>query len=175
MSDMFNSRFAGAALRRLGAAALALTVLAALPARAEFPDRRLRVVVPYPPGGTTDLLARSITPRLAERLHQTVMIDNRTGAGGVIGSQLVAKSPADGYMLVFGTIASHGHLPVLQMPTSYNAVKDFAPVTLVALTANVLNAKFDAPLNSVAELLAKARAQPGAVNFGSTSLGARRT
>ncbi len=171
MSNIFISRLAGTAFWRIGATALALTVLAALPARAEFPDRPLRIVVPYPPGGTTDFLARAIAPRLAERLHQAVAIDNRAGAGGAIGSQLVAKSPADGYTLVFGTIASHGILPVLQKPAPYDAVKDFAPVTLVALTPNVLIANIDAPLHSVAELLAKARAQPGTVNFGSTSLG----
>ena len=171
MSNIFISRLAGTAFWRIGATALALTVLAALPARAEFPDRPLRIVVPYPPGGTTDLLARAIAPRLAERLHQAVVIDNRAGAGGAIGSQLVAKSPADGYTLVFGTIASHGILPVLQKPAPYDAVKDFAPVTLVALMPNVLIANIDAPLHSVAELLAKARAQPGTVNFGSTSLG----
>lgn len=161
----------GAALWRRAATALALTLLAALPARAEFPDHALRLVVPYPPGGTTDLLARAIAPRLAERLHQSVVIDNRAGAGGVIGSQLVAKAPADGYTLVFGTIASHGILPVMQKPAPYDALRDFAPVTLVALTPNVLIANIDAPLHSVAELLAKARARPGTLNFGSTSLG----
>ena len=151
--------------------AVAIALAAGSPARAEFPDRPLKIVVPYPPGGTTDLLARAIAPRLGERLRQTVIVENRAGAGGVIGSQAVAKSPADGYTLLFGTIASHGILPVLQKPAPYDAVKDFAPVTLVANTPNVLLANPQAPLRNVADLLALARAKPGTLNFGSTSQG----
>ncbi len=154
-----------------GMAVLALTLAAALPALAEFPDRPIRIIVPYPPGGTSDLLARAVAPRLGERLKQTVVIENRAGAGGVIGSQVVAKSPADGYTLLLGTIATHGILPVLQKPAPYDAVKDFAPVTLVASTPNVLIANPSAPVRNLAELLALARAKPGSVNFGSTSLG----
>ena len=154
-----------------GMAVLALTLAAALPALAEFPDRPIKIIVPYPPGGTSDLLARAVAPRLGERLKQTVVIENRAGAGGVIGSQVVAKSPADGYTLLLGTIATHGILPVLQKPAPYDAVKDFAPVTLVASTPNVLVANPSAPVRNVAELLALARAKPGSVNFGSTSLG----
>ena len=154
-----------------GMAVLALTLAAALPALAEFPDHPIRIIVPYPPGGTSDLLARAVAPRLGERLTQTVVIENRAGAGGVIGSQAVAKSPADGYTLLLGTIATHGILPVLQKPAPYDAVKDFAPVTLVASTPNVLVASPSAPVRNLAELLALARAKPGSVNFGSTSLG----
>jgi len=154
-----------------GMAVLALTLAAALPALAEFPDRPIRIIVPYPPGGTSDLLARAVAPRLGERLKQTVVIENRAGAGGVIGSQVVAKSPADGYTLLLATIATHGILPVLQKPAPYDAIKDFAPVTLVASTPNVLIANPSAPVRNVAELLALARAKPGTVNFGSTSLG----
>ncbi len=157
------------ALRAVGAA-LALGA-AALPALAEFPDRPLKIVVPYPPGGTTDLLARAIAPRLGERLHQTVIVENRAGAGGVIGAQAVAKSPGDGYTLLFGTIATHGILPVLQKPAPYDALKDFAPVTLVAITPNVLVANPLLPVKNLAELLALARARPGTINFGSTSQG----
>ena len=152
-------------------ALLALTLAAALPALAEFPERPIRIIVPYPPGGTSDLLARAVAPRLGERLKQSVVIENRAGAGGVIGSQGVAKSPADGYTLLLGTIATHGILPVLQKPAPYDAVKDFAPVTLVASTPNVLVANPSAPVRNLAELLALARAKPGSVNFGSTSLG----
>ena len=154
-----------------GMAVLALTLATALPALAEFPDRPIKIIVPYPPGGTSDLLARVVAPRLGERLKQTVVIENRAGAGGVIGSQMVAKSPADGYTLLLGTIATHGVLPVLQKPAPYDAVKDFAPITLVASTPNVLIANPSAPMRNVAELLALARAKPGSVNFGSTSLG----
>ena len=154
-----------------GMAVLALTLTAALPALAEFPDRAIKIIVPYPPGGTSDLLARAVAPRLGERLKQTVVIENRAGAGGVIGSQAVAKSPADGYTLLLGTIATHGILPVMQKPAPYDAVKDFAPVTLLASTPNVLVANPAAPVRNVADLLALARAKPGSVSFGSTSLG----
>jgi tripartite-type tricarboxylate transporter receptor subunit TctC len=156
---------------RPGIAGLALTLAAALPALAEFPDRAIKIIVPYPPGGTSDLLARVVAPRLGERLKQPVVIENRAGAGGVIGSAVVAKSPADGYTLLLGTIATHGILPVLQKPPPYDTVKDFAPVTLVASTPNVLIANATAPIRNLADLLALARAKPGSVNFGSTSLG----
>ena len=156
----------------LGAVAVvALSLAAALPAHAEFPDRALKIVVPYPPGGTTDLLARAIAPRLSERLHQPVIVENRAGAGGVIGAQAVAKAPGDGYTLLFGTIASHAILPVLQKPAPYDALKDFAPITQVASTPNVLVANPAVPVKTLAELLALARTQPGTINFGSTSQG----
>ena len=145
--------------------------LVAFPVWADFPDRPIKIVVPYPPGGTTDLLARAVAPRLAERLRQPVVIENRAGAGGVIGASAVSKSPADGYTLVFGTLATHGILPVLQKPAPYDALKDFAPITLVALTPNVLVANANVPIRSVAELLAGAKAKPGTINFGSTSTG----
>ncbi|MEY3792723.1 MAG: hypothetical protein RLZZ521_51, partial [Pseudomonadota bacterium] len=103
-------------------------------AQAPYPDRPIKLVVPYPPGGTTDLLARTLAPRLSERLGQPILIENRAGAGGVIGSQVVAKSVADGYTLVFGSIASHGILPAIQTPQPYDPLKDFAPVSLVAIT-----------------------------------------
>ena len=138
---------------------------------ADYPDKPIRMIVPYPPGGTSDLLARAIAPRLGERLQQTVIIENRAGAGGVIGAQAVARSAPDGYTLVFASIASHGILPVLQKPAPYDAIKDFSPITLVANTPNVLIANIQQPIKSVAELLAAAKAKPGSINFGSTSLG----
>ena len=138
---------------------------------ADYPDKPIRMIVPYPPGGTSDLLARAIAPRLGERLQQTVIIENRAGAGGVIGAQAVARSAPDGYTLVFASIASHGILPVLQKPAPYDAIKDFSPITLVANTPNVLVANIQQPIKSLAELLAAAKAKPGSINFGSTSLG----
>ncbi len=127
--------------------------------------------MPYPPGGTTDLLARAIAPRLSERLQQPVVVDNRAGAGGVIGSQAVAKSPRRRLHAGLRHHRHHGILPVLQKPAPYDALKDFAPVTLVAATPNVLVAGPAFQGESVAELLALARAKPGSINFGSTSLG----
>jgi len=148
------------------------TMVAASAARAaDYPDKPIRMIVPYPPGGTTDLLARAIAPRLGERLHQTVVIENRAGAGGVIGAQAVARSAPDGYTLVFASIATHGILPVLQKPAPYDAIKDFSPITLVASTPNVLVANIQQPAKSLADLLAAAKAKPGTINFGSTSLG----
>ena len=140
-------------------------------AQTSYPDRPIKLVVPYPPGGTTDLLARSLAPRLSERLGQPILIENRAGAGGVIGSQVVAKSPSDGYTLVFGSIASHGILPAIQIPQPYDPLKDFTPVSLVAITPNVLLANVNAPAKNVAELISLAKSQPGKLNFGSTSLG----
>ena len=140
-------------------------------AHAQFPDKPIKIIVPYPPGGTTDLLARSLAPRLTERLNQPVLIDNRGGAGGVIGSQVVAKAPADGYTLVFGSIASHGILPAIQNPPPYDPLKDFAPISLVAMTPNVLLANVASPFKSLSDLIQMARSKPGELNFGSTSLG----
>jgi len=146
-------------------------VHASVNAQAAYPDRPIKLVVPYPPGGTTDLLARTLAPRLSERLGQPILIENRAGAGGVIGSQVVAKSPADGYTLVFGSIASHGILPAIQTPQPYDPIRDFAPVSLVAITPNVLLANVSAPAKNLSELIALAKSQPGKLNFGSTSLG----
>lgn len=163
-----------AALRRLVPLALLLCAATALsPALAQgsYPDKPVRIIVPYPPGGTTDLLARAIAPRLEERLKQKFIVENRPGAGGGIGSLAVAKSPADGYTLVMGTLATHAIIPVLQKPAPYDPQKDFAPVTLVAATPNVLVAHPGSGIRTVSDLLAQARARPGAISFGSTSPG----
>ena len=156
---------------RSTAAALSFTLALGTASAADYPDRTIRMIVPYPPGGTTDLLARAIAPRLGEMLKQTVVIENRAGAGGVIGAQAVSRAAPDGYTLVFASIATHGILPVLQKPAPYNPLKDFAPITLVASTPNVLIANLQAPIKSVADLIAQAKARPGTINFGSTSLG----
>jgi tripartite-type tricarboxylate transporter receptor subunit TctC len=150
---------------------LAVLLSTFVSAQTTYPDRPIKLIVPYPPGGTTDLLARTLAPRLSERLGQPILIENRAGAGGVIGSQVVAKSPADGYTLVFGSIASHGILPAIQVPPPYDPIRDFSPVSLVAITPNVLLANVAAPAKNVAELIALAKSQPGKLNFGSTSLG----
>ena len=152
-------------------AAAAYLALPSASAQTTFADRPIRVVVPYPAGGTTDLLARAVSGRLGELLGRTVVIDNKPGAGGVIGSQQVAKSTPDGHTLVFASIASHGIIPALQTPPPYDAVKDFMPITLVASTPNVLLVNVNLPVKNVQELIALAKAKPGTVNFGSTSHG----
>ena len=140
-------------------------------AGAQSTDKTLRIVVPYPPGGTTDLLARNLAPGLQERTGLTVVIENKAGAGGIIGSQQVSKAPPDGRTLVMGTIASHGIIPALQSPPPFDPTKDFVPVTLVASTPNVLLASPSFPAKDVKELIAMAKAKPGSINFGSTSHG----
>jgi tripartite-type tricarboxylate transporter receptor subunit TctC len=144
---------------------------AALPALAEYPDKPVKIIVPYPPAGTTDILARLIAQRLSERMKQPFVIENRPGAGGAIGSVAVAKSPADGYTLLMATVNSHGINSALFKNLPYDAVKDFAPITIVGSTPNVLMVNPAVPAKTLAELLALARAKPGSLNFGSTSQG----
>ncbi len=160
-------------LRVLGQFSMVLAGLIAAYASAQttFADRPIRIVVPYPAGGTTDLLARAVGPRLGERIGRTVVIENKPGAGGVIGAAQVAKSPADGHTLIFASIASHGIIPALQVPPPYDPIKDFAPITMVASTPNVLLANVNLPAQNVKELIALAKAKPGTINFGSTSHG----
>jgi tripartite-type tricarboxylate transporter receptor subunit TctC len=150
------------------AVALSCTAASAL---AEYPDKPVRIVVPYPPGGTTDILARVIAQRLAERLKQSFVVENRGGASGAIGTLAVAKSPADGYTLCMGTIGTHGVNSALFKNLAYDAVKDFAPITIVGVTPNVLTVHPSVPAKNLQELLALARAKPGTLNFGSTSAG----
>jgi tripartite-type tricarboxylate transporter receptor subunit TctC len=146
-------------------------VLAAGSAVAQYPTKPVRIIVPYPPGGTTDILARLVAKGLTDKLGQTFVVENRPGASGAIGSQAVAKSPPDGYTLVMGTISSHGINSALYKALPYDAVKDFAPVTNVASTPNVITVNPGVPANNLNELLALAREKPGKLNFGSTSQG----
>ena len=143
----------------------------ALPALADYPDKPVKIIVPYPPAGTTDILARLIAQRLTERMKQPFTIENRPGAGGAIGAVAVAKSPPDGYTLVMGTVNSHGINSALFKNLPYDAIRDFAPITIVGITPNVLTVNPSVPAKNLAELLALARAKPGGLNFGSTSLG----
>jgi tripartite-type tricarboxylate transporter receptor subunit TctC len=157
--------------RRTAIACALLLASAAALAQSSYPQKPVRIVVPYPPGGTTDLLARLVAARLGDKLGQNFTVDNRAGASGAIGSQLVAKSPPDGYTLVMATISSHGINSALNKALPYDPVADFAPITLVASTPNVITVNADMPAKTLAELLAMARARPGALSFGSTSAG----
>jgi tripartite-type tricarboxylate transporter receptor subunit TctC len=160
-------------LRTLLACALAAVVGApASSVRAqEYPTRPIRLVVPFPPGGSLDVVARAIGQRLAAAWGQPVVIDNRPGAGGNIGADLVAKSTPDGYTILEGALSTHAVNVSLYRKLPYDPVKDFAPITLVAITPNVLVVSAAFPVNSVSELIAYAKAHPGALSFGSGSNG----
>jgi tripartite-type tricarboxylate transporter receptor subunit TctC len=132
-----------------------------------YPSKPIRLVVPFTPGGSTDILARVIGVKLTEAWGRQVVIDNRPGAGGNIGVDLVAKSPADGYTLVMGHIGTFGVNPTLYSKLPYDAIKDFQPITLVALVPNMLSVNPALPVHSVKELIALAKAKPGTINFGS--------
>lgn len=136
-----------------------------------YPSKPIRLVVPFPPGGSLDIVARAIGQRLAEAWGQAVVIDNRPGAGGNIGADLVARSAPDGYTILEGALSTHAVNVSLYPRLPYDPVKDFAPITLVAVTPNVLVLNSAFPINSVPELIAYAKAHPGALSFGSGSNG----
>ncbi len=136
-----------------------------------YPNRTIRLVVPFPAGGTTDILARAVSQKLTEALGQAVVVDNRAGAAGNIGSDLVAKSTPDGYTLLMGTVGTHAINPSLYSKMPYDHYKDFVPVVLVAGVPNVLVVNPALPVNSVADLIKLAKEKPGQINFASSGSG----
>ena len=149
-------------------------VLGILPADAiaqSYPSRPVRLVVPFPAGGTTDILARAMAEKLSGALGQQFVVDNRPGAGGNIGSDIVAKSQPDGYTLLMGTVGTHAINPSLYPKMPYDHVKDFVPVVLVAGVPNVLVVNPTVPAKTVAELIALAKEKPGTINFASSGNG----
>jgi tripartite-type tricarboxylate transporter receptor subunit TctC len=157
-------------LHRFALAAV-LSLVAALASAQTYPTKPIRLVVPFPPGGATDILARDVAQKLTEAWGQSVIVDNRPGAGGNIGSELVAKSAPDGYTLEMGTVGTHAINASLYAKMPYDHVKDFTPVILVAGVPNVLVVTPSLPVNSVAELIAYAKANPGKLNFASSGNG----
>lgn len=139
---------------------------------AVYPEKAVRIIVPYPPAGPTDILARTIGEKLSIALGQAVLIDNRAGAGGVIGSDLAAKAAPDGYVILWGTSGSHAIGATLHPRLPYDPVKDFAPITLVAKGANILVVHPSLPVRSVKDLVALARSNRGRMNFASAGNGA---
>lgn len=135
----------------------------------------MKIVVPFAPGGTTDILARAMAPELAKAFGQPFVIDNRAGAGGNIGADLVAKSPADGYTLLMGTVGTHGINKALYSKLAFDPQKDFAPITLVAGVPNVMVVNSEkakaAGVNSVADFIRLAKASPGKLNMASSGNG----
>ncbi len=136
-----------------------------------YPSRPVRLVVPFPPGGPLDIIGRAIAQKLGDAWGQGVFVDNRPGAGGNIGAELVAKAAPDGYTILMGALSTHAVNPSLYAKMPYDAVKDFAPITLVAVTPNVLVVNASLPVNSAKEFVAYAKANSGKLAFGSGSNG----
>ena len=150
----------------------ALVQAAGLPAATpSYPTKPIRLIAPFAPGGGADYVARVVGQKLSAALGQPVVIDNRGGAGGAIGTELAARSPADGYTLLVGSQGPFAILPVISVRLPYDAVKDFAPVTLVSGFPFVLVVHPSLPVKSVQELIALAQARPGQLNFGSPGNG----
>ncbi|MGE8616123.1 MAG: Bug family tripartite tricarboxylate transporter substrate binding protein [Achromobacter veterisilvae] len=136
-----------------------------------YPTKPVTINVPFSAGGTTDILARVIGQRLSERWGVSVVVENKPGAGGNIGTAQVARSAPDGYTLVMGTIGTHAINPSLYKSMPYDAIKDFAPITRTAMVPNALVVPKDAPYNTVKELIAYGKSHPGKLTFGSSGHG----
>jgi tripartite-type tricarboxylate transporter receptor subunit TctC len=156
-------------------AVLALVLACCIPVYAApapaFPTKPIRFVVPFAPGGSTDTLARTLGQKISEGLGQQVVIDNRTGANGNIGMEIVANAPPDGHTIVLGYIANVAIGPSLYDKLPYDPVKDYEPITLIATSPNVLVAHPSVKATNMKELIALAKAQPGKLNYASASVG----
>src|SRR4030095_4088305 len=150
---------------------IVLALVASLACAQTYPTKPIRLVVPFPPGGATDILARAVAQKLTETWGQSVVVDNRPGAGGNIGTELVAKAAPDGYTLEMGTVGTHAINASLYAKIPFDHVKDIAAVILVAGVPNVLVVNPSVPVNSVQELIAYTKANPGKLNFASSGAG----
>jgi tripartite-type tricarboxylate transporter receptor subunit TctC len=153
--------------------ALALPALALLtrPAWAAFPDRPVRIIVPFAAGTSSDFQARMIGERMAPVLRQPVIVENRAGAGGIVGADAVAKAPPDGYTLLLGSNGPLTNAPVLQARLPYDPERDFAAVAMISRSPVTLSVRADSPFRTIADLLAAARAKPGDLSIGSSGQG----
>jgi len=160
--------------RRMSRVALlvaAVVLAAAMPALAQdYPNRPIRFIVPYPPGGGTDVVARIMSESLAADLGQPIIIDNRGGAAGNVGTDIAAKAPADGYNILF-TLSSHTINPKLYDKLPFDVERDFVPISLAALIPQILVVHPSVPANNVQELIALAKANPGKLNYASVGTG----
>lgn len=152
-------------------AAIAIAGFSVIAAADSYPAKPIRLIVPFPPGGPVDLSARIAGKIISDALGQPVVVDNRAGAGGVIGTDAIAKSSPDGYTLGMGSIASLGINPALMEKLPYDAVKSFTPISNIAATTGVILAKSDAPFNDLKAMIAYAKANPGKITFASAGLG----
>jgi len=154
--------------RRVALAALSsLTVLTSVGVHAQtaYPNQPIKFIVPYPAGGATDALARMVAQKMQDNWQQTVVVENKPGAGGTIGNNLVAKSPADGYTVLFGIVALVQQISLMKLP--YDPLKDFAPITRVAISPSVLAAAPNLPVNNLQEFVGLVKANPGKHSIGS--------
>ena len=165
---MTNAPLRRRALLRFAAAA---PVLAARPALAAFPDHPVRVVVPFAPGGNGDVMARLVSPGMSERLGQPVLVDNRAGAGGGVGAELVARSRADGHTLLWGAGGPLVNAPLLTLSPRYDPVRDFAAVGLASLMPGVLVVRAPLPVRDLGELVAYSKSRPGGLTIGTSGVG----
>jgi tripartite-type tricarboxylate transporter receptor subunit TctC len=157
---------------RLGGVALAAVLAAPVAALAQnYPAKPVRIVIAQAPGSATDVISRIVGNRLGEALGQSMVIDARPGAGGVLGTEIAAHSPADGYTLFMGNNSTHGSNPALYSKLPYDAVKDFAPIIFVAATPYVLNVHPSLPVTTLKELIAFAKSRPGQLNYASAGNG----
>jgi tripartite-type tricarboxylate transporter receptor subunit TctC len=157
--------------RTLLASTFAASNLQGASAQPAWPERPIRLIVPFGPGGATDIISRLVADRLAEQLGQPIVIENRGGAGGNIGAEAAARAAPDGYTLVMGVVGTHAINPTLFPSVPFDPIQDFSPISLVATAMNVLVVNPDLPARSVQELIALARARPGQLNFGSPGNG----
>jgi tripartite-type tricarboxylate transporter receptor subunit TctC len=158
--------------RLLSALVLAAASVTSFIAAAQaYPSKPIKFIVPYPPGVNTDIVGRTFAQKLAERLGQPVVVDNRGGAAGSIGMAVAAKSPADGYTLVIGDLGSLVITSFANPNLPYSALKDFAPISLVTSVSVVVTANLQSPFNTFDDVLAKARANPGKVTYGTAGVG----
>ena len=156
-------------IRTLAATALFFTTAAF--AQAPYPSQRITLVVPFPPGAATDILARTVAKKMSESGGQPVIVENKAGATGGIGAQFVAKSPADGYTLLVATTSSHTMGPQTMKRRMFDSIKDFKPVSLIAWAPNVLVVHPKVQADSVAKLIALAKKEPGKLNYSSSGNG----
>jgi len=155
--------------------ACTFAVLASAHAQGVWPTKPVRIVVPFAPGGTTDILARALVPDLSRAFGQQFIVDNRAGAGGNVGAEIVARAPGDGYTLLMGTVGTHGINRALYAKLPYDPIKDFAPVTLVAAVPNVMVMNADKAMalgvKNVQDFIRVAKASPGKMNMASSGNG----
>src|SRR5688572_7705205 len=154
-------------MKRISVGIAAILTAAALPALAQYPDKPVKLVVPFPPGGPTDIVARPLAQALGAALKQSVVVENKGGAGGSIGADLVAKSPADGYTLLMGTVGTNAINGALYKTLPHHPVNDFTPVALVASSPVALVVNPLSEYKTAREYVAAAKANPGKVSFGS--------